>query len=173
MESPILLAKKQTRDAKRKKLEDAFKHMSHIPELPHVAGEEEEGTAGESSSEMAASSPNNKTKASEFYLKSSYQNNQHLGELDQQNLMSRDVEQGRGSSQEEKKSDGSTTTSYQTTTNSYSLREEVQSLIDNGSEDHRICVNPQKAFLENVGIRSNPQRVFLSILFLFFLWWLL
>jgi hypothetical protein len=145
MVSPTLLAKKQARDAKLKNLEDAFKYMSHVPESPL----EEEETVGESSSEMTAA--NNK---SPEYLQSSYQNNN-------QDQQSPDVEQG-GS-----QGDGSTT--YHT--NSLSLREEVQSLIDNGSEDDRICVDPKKAFLENVG--SSPQRVFMSMLFLIFLWWFL
>jgi hypothetical protein len=139
-----LLAKKQARDAKLKNLEDAFKHMSHVPESPM----EDEGTAGESSSEMTVST----NKAPE-YLQSNYQSNQ--------DQPSPDLEQGGG------QSDGSTT--YQT--NSLSLREEVQSLIDNGSEDDRICVDPKKAFLENVG--RSPQKVFMSILFLIFLWWFL
>ena len=154
MESPTLLAKKQARDAKRKKLEAAFKQMAS----PLVA--DDVGNSGESSSESLIASNNYNPEAS-VYLQNSYQNN-HLGD-DCNKQLSADVEHGIAQQ-------GSTSIIYQAT-NSLSLREEVQSLIDNGSEDDRICVDPQKAFLENLG--SSPQRVLMSILLIVFLWWLL
>ena len=182
VDSPSLQAKKQARDAKRKKLEAIFKQHKEQLEIPTVSVE------GESSSEYELPSTEIPTNADIVvdtnkngndpeklpYLTSSYQRQQR-------NLTSTtsDLEQGGGGGEEKSSKDTRNksslsdpsplfaTENHQTNDSNLSLRDEVQSLIHHNPDGGNI--QDQYTVLEK--LESNPQRLFGAIAFLFFLWW--
>lgn len=150
--SPALQAKKQERDAKRKKLEAMFdQHKKHEQALVNNDDDTEMMPAGEAPSEQTAPS----------YLKGSYQQHPSV-------QSDGDIEQGG-------EQDAKNTTATPKLSNSYGssdMRAEVQSLIRNDLVvDDEESIYASYTVLEK--IKANPQRFFMAICaFLLMLWWM-
>ena len=192
MSSPILHAKKQARDAKRKKLEEMFdSHKKHEQILVTHQAIFSVTSTGESSCEERSPTASTETKATErgdskkdasvehpSYATSSYQHTSiatqeapsHRSNTSSQQVEG-DIEQGEKRDTGQTKgalSYGGVSIANEEVDDGLSLRTEVQSLIHNDAED---AIQYPSTVLEK--LENNPQQ-FLGafFLFLFVLWWL-
>ena len=187
--SPTLQAKKQTRDAKRKKLEEIFDSHKKHEQRTHLQMKSKTAT-GESSREQKLNSPSTDENSVHNgdaipevpdYANSSYQHtNVSVPESQKSSANKGGTKAGESDIEE-----GGRITTIETKTNlSYggisvvnndeeshglSLRTEVQSLIHNDSDPDDVILT-STTLLEK--FENNPQRILGAFLvFLFFLWW--